>query len=174
MIAGKNGKKYEENKFAKMLALVGGAMKYLDKHGDLKEYDQYYIENCEKDGFHYKMQRYGDKIVRRNLKKKGVHCRKSKAKRFYRYNTKTNSRVVEETLYDYFAYVMDYIFSNEKLLKITVNNILGSCRCDLDSEYDICLNKILERPYKQLVDILTYFTITDERKKKRAKITLLL
>lgn len=167
MLFGKKGKKFIENNFAEMVALVGGAMKYIEFHGNLNGYDYFYLENKNKDGFHYRMQKYGDKVIRKELRIIGVHCKKSKTKRFYRYSQKGHDRIDAE-LYDYFKYIMDYILNEDILIKLTMCNIFQLCRCEVELEYNYCLNAILDWQYKRLVKFSTYITIFDEEKKEKA------
>ncbi len=166
---GKKGKKYKENKLAEMLALLGGAWKYLEEYDGLMGYEEYYMENRERPSFHYKMQRYADKKIRKELKEKKIYCRKWKTKRFYRYNISAKSVVVEDELFYYFKSVMDEILDNVVLSQISLNNILNDCQCELDSQYDICLNIILDWQYKRLIKLKTNFTVFDEKKKEKAK-----
>lgn len=169
MLFRRHGKNYEENRLAEMVALIGGSIQYLEQNKDLSKYEEYYLENKKRDGFHYKMQRIGDKFIRTNLKSERIYCKRSRTKRFYRYNTNQNSSRVEEQLYHYFRFVMDQIMKDEILKKITWNHILEECKCSLDSEYDICLNKILDWQYKRLIKIKTNFTIQDMKKKEKAQ-----
>lgn len=167
----KNGKKITENKFAEILACVGGAMKYIKLHGDLEGYEAYYMENKEKKGFHYKMQRYGDQIVRKELRCIGVYYKKSRAKRSYRYY-ENNSKRVDMELYDYFKFILDYVVNNEVLFDITRNIILKDCKCKAESEFKLCLNQILDWPYKRLVKLNTDLTLCDEKKQQKAGVLL--
>lgn len=166
-LLGKKGKKYVENNLAEMVALVGGAMCYREQYDNLEGYKEYYLENREKAGFHYKKQKYCDKAIIKNFKKQGIKCTKGKAKRFYRYNIKGHTRIVPE-LYDYWKYVMDYILSDDILTDITIKYILKECKCKKNSEYRKCLNGILDWQYKRLVKLKTDITITDEKKKQKA------
>lgn len=168
ILLGKKGKKFVENNLAEMVALVGGAMCYKEQHKNLEGYREFYIENREKAGFHYKKQKYGDKIILKELREKGVKCTRGKAKRFYRYNTKGHTRIVSE-LYDYWKYIMDYILNDELLMDLTINVILKECKCKLNTEYGNCLNNILDWQYKRLVRFKTNITITDEKKKQKAR-----
>lgn len=168
MLLGKKGNKYIENNLAEMLALVGGAMKYNEIHGNLNGYEEHYLENRRKSGFYYKMQRYGDKIIRKELRDVGIHCKKKRTKRFYRYFEKGSKRIDSE-LYDYFKYIMDYILNDDMLTKILTNEILGQCGCKKESENGNCLNQILDWHYKRLIKYKTDLTQTNEKKKEKAK-----
>lgn len=171
MIFGKKSRKYIENGLAEMLALVGGAMEYCNTHNDLEGYEEYYRENRKKDGFHYKMQRYADKIIRRELKDKNIYCKRKISKRFYRY-FKRGSKKISIELYDYFKYIMDYILEKEILLKITLNEILKDCGCEVDVSRGSCLNTILDWQYKRLVKYNTNIAIVDLKRKEKAQVLL--
>lgn len=166
------GKNYEENNLAEMLALVGGAMFYIDKHDDLEGYDDYYSKNKDKDGFHYKMQKYGDRIIRRELKERNIRCGRRKAKRFYRYSKK-GQRSISFELYDYWAYIMDYILSGDnKLLRLTVDDILKKCTCELESKYDECLDWMLDWQYQRLNYCSNSLTERNDRRQRKASALL--
>lgn len=137
-----------------MLALMGGAMFYFEKNGNLNGYDDFYLENKEKDGFHYRMQKQADKNIIRGLREKGIRCSGWRVKRFYRYK-KRGSKKVDNVLYDYFQYVMDYILREEVLTKLMFQYIFQECNCPEKKENGNCLNMILDWQYKRLIKMKT-------------------
>ncbi len=149
----KIGKKYYENNLAEMLVLVGGALGYYAKHNNLNGYDEYYLANREKDGFHYKMQKIANNHILCELRENGIRCRKWRVKRFYRYK-ESGSRRVDSALYDYFQCVMDYILREDVLIRLMFQNIL-QCNCPEKIKNTNCLNIILEWQYKRLVQLET-------------------
>lgn len=157
-----------ENKMGKMLVLVGSAMRYISLHNSLDGFEEYYYENREKVGFHFRSQKYGDKIIREELKTMEIYCRKGKTKRYYRYSL-LGKNSIEKELYHYFKYIMDYILENELLFNIVMESILKDCECPKDSDYKICLNKILDWQYQRLVNVSTSFTGFSVKKKELAK-----
>lgn len=172
MIFGKKNRKYIENNMAEMLALVGGAMEYCNTHDDdLEGYEEYYENNRKKDGFHYRMQKYADKTIRNELKDKGVHCKRRVSKRFYRCFQRGSKKISIE-LYDYFKWIMDYILGEKILLKITLNEILKDCGCEVDVNMGSCLTTILDWQYKRLVKYNTNIAIVDLKRKEKAQILL--
>lgn len=150
----KVGKKYFENNLAEMLVLMGGALGYYANHNNLNGYEEYYLANREKDGFHYRMQKQADNHIISELKRKGRRCSKWRVKRFYRYK-ENGSRRVDHTLYDYFEYVMAYILREDVLIKLVFQNILQECNCPEKNENKNCLNMILDWQYKRLVHLET-------------------
>ncbi len=150
----KIGKKCVENNLAEMLALMGGAMSYYERHGDLNGYKDFYLENKEKDGFHYRMQKQANKYIICELRKKGIRCSRWRLERFCRYR-KSGSKKVDNVLYDYFQYVMDYILREDILIKLMFQYIFQGCSCPGEKEYGNCLNMILDWQYKRLVKLKT-------------------
>lgn len=146
----KVGKKYFENNLAEMLVLMGGSLEYYANHNNLNGYDEYYLANREKDGFHYRMQKLADNHIISELRREGIRCRKWRVRRFYRYR-ENGSRRVDHILYDYFQYVMAYILREEVLIKLMFQNILQECNCPKKEESKNCLNMILDWQYKRLV-----------------------
>ena len=161
-------KKVTENKMGEMLILVGSAMRYISLHNSLDGFEEYYNENREKVGFHFRAQKYGDKIIRQELKTMEIYCKKGRTKRYYRYSLRGRNSI-EKELYHYFKYIMDYILENELLINIVMDSILNDCKCPKDSDYKICINKILDWQYKRLVDASTSFTGFSVKKKELAK-----
>lgn len=150
----KIGKKYIENNLAEMLALMGGAMSYYERHGNLNGYDDFYFANKEKDGFHYGMQKQANRYIISEFRKKGIRCSRWKLERFCRYK-KCGSKKVENVLYDYFQYIMDYILRNDVLTKLMFQFIFQECSCSEKKENGNCLNMILDWQYKRLVKLKT-------------------
>lgn len=150
----KIGKKYIENNLAEMLALMGGAMSYCERHGNLNGYDDFYLANKEKDGFHYRMQKQANKYIINEFRKKGVRCSKWKLERFCRYK-KSGSKKVENVLYDYFEFIMDYILRDDILTKLMFQYVFQECSCPEKKENGNCLNMILDWQYKRLVKLKT-------------------
>lgn len=150
----KIGKKYIENNLAELLVLMGGALDYYANHNNLNGYDEYYLSNREKDGFHYRMQKLADNYIISELKRKGIRCSKWRVKRFYRYK-KNGSRRVDHILYDYFQYVMDYILREDVLINLMFQYILQKCNCPEKKNNKNCLNTILDWQYKRLVQLET-------------------
>lgn len=171
MIFGKKNKRFIENNLAEMLALVGGAMEYCNTHEDLEGYEEYYIDNKKKDGFHYRSQKYADKIIRKELKDKGVHCKRKVSKRFYRYFERGSKKISVE-LYDYFKYVMDYILEREMLLKLALSEIFLKCKCSENIKKETCLDFVLDWQYKRVLNYATKLDMGNEKRKEKAKYLL--
>lgn len=150
----KIGKRYYENNLAEMLVLMGGALGYYENHNNLNGYDEYYLANREKDGFHYRMQKMADNYIISELRKDGIRCRKWRVKRFYRYK-ESGSRKVDPALYNYFQCVMDYILREDILIRLMFQNILQVCNCPEKVKNTNCLNIILDWQYKRLVQLET-------------------
>ena len=166
----KKRKKYDENKLAEMVALVGGAMKYIELYGNLNGYDKYYMENKCKESFHYRMQNYANKIIIKDLNYKRIHCRRWKVKTFYRYRKKDHNRIDIE-LYYYFTYIMDYILNYSILTDILTKNILQDCKYAMNidnSEKKDCLDTILDWNYKRLLKFKANILILDEKKREKS------
>lgn len=172
MLVGKKNKRFEENKLAEMVAMVGTYMKYASISSDMEKFEEYYADNIGNKKFYYSAQRKVDANFREHLKEKGISYSARKMRRFYRYNNSRKPKI-ELILSDYFDYVMNYIESNDILKKINTCRIIVPCYNFTEKEsepksYDSCLQYILAWYYDRISSAARGI-LCEEKKKEIAK-----
>ncbi len=168
---------FDENLLADMIGLIGCYQAFETGKLNINEtdFEEYYINKYFYSvGVHFGTQRRVDKVVYSYLKKEGVSCKKSRFKRFYRYNKKRKPKISIE-IYYYFKYVMDYILGNEVLTKIALCEIFKQCNLcakakDTIIPYKECLEAIFDWQYFRISDDATGLLTPKERKVKAKKL----
>lgn len=161
---------YNENKFGEMVALVGGAMEYLEKYPSLDGYERYYIQNHEKRGCHFGWQKKADKVICRELGRNGISFYPFIMKTTYRYKG-TPVNYVGKNLFYHFQYIVDYILKSDILMDITIKQILFPCKKYTEKEetkYEDCLHEILDWKYENIHEMATNISRVTEGKRSKA------
>ncbi len=154
LIRGKKGKKYEENKMAEFLVILGSADTYRKVNGSLKGYEEDYLKNKNRESYYYKNQKLGNQIISQEIKGKNFFFIKCKTKRLYRYPK--NSKKIDKNLVVYFEYLIGKIADEDVLKEIAIKHILLLDTCDTEARFhNACLNHILGGQYRRLVFIAT-------------------